>query len=200
MEREMATKRLPAAQRKKQILRCAIHVFAQKGYHGSTTKRISQEAGVAEALIYRYFGSKEALFVEAIEKTGEKLVEGVESVLEEYSDNPSIAMSRIYAFYLNLLVKQKDMAKMIFLVSAELDEPVVRKVYLPYQERALKAISRAVKSWQIAGILREDVAPRAGAWMLLGGFHVLALMKHSGKLDELNPRAVLALVRPFLEQ
>jgi AcrR family transcriptional regulator len=195
----MATKRLPAEERRKQILKCAIHVFAQNGYHGATTKRISRAAGVAEALIYRYFGSKQGLFAEAVGRTAERLVEGLEKALGNSADDPVPAMQRTYEFYRRLLIKQRDMAKMIFLVSAELDDPVVREVYLPYQERALKIITRAIRRWQEKGRIRSDVPPRAAAWLLLGGYQVLALMKHSGRLEEFDPRIALELARPFLE-
>ena len=196
----MATKRLPAKERRKQILKCATRVFAKKGYHGATTKRISEEAGVAEALIYRYFGSKKGLFSDAVERTAERLVDGLESALSEHATDPTRAMARIYDFYVKLLVKQRDMAKMIFLVSAELDDPEVRDVYLPHQERALKVISRAVRAWQAEDILRKDVPPRAAAWLLLGGFQVLALMTNAQRLEEFDPRLALELARPFLEQ
>jgi AcrR family transcriptional regulator len=195
----MATTRLPAEERKKQILRCAISVFAHKGFHGATTKRISEEAGVAEALLYRYFGSKRGLFNEAVRRTAEFLVDGLERVLREHPDDPVRAMSATYEFYLGLLVKQKDLAKMIFLVSAELDDPEVREAYLPHQERALRLFTRAIRGWQKRGLLRADLPPRAGAWLLLGGYQVLALMKHSGRLEEIEPSVAFELARPYLE-
>jgi TetR/AcrR family transcriptional regulator len=194
----MATKRLPAEQRSKQILRCAIRVFAKKGYHGATTKRIAEEAGVAEALIYRYFGSKRGLFTEAVRRTAERLVDGLEQAFARFPDHPARAVEATYDFYLRLLLKQKDLAKMVFLVSAELDDPEVRDVYLPHQERALKVITQAIRGWQERGVLRADIPRRAAAWLLLGGFQVLALMKHAGRLDELDARAALELARPFL--
>jgi len=46
-----------------QILEAAARVFAQKGYHGATTKEIAAEAGVSEGTIYNYFQSKEDLLL-----------------------------------------------------------------------------------------------------------------------------------------
>lgn len=46
-----------------QILEAAARVFAQKGYHGATTKEIAAQAGVSEGTIYNYFRSKEALLL-----------------------------------------------------------------------------------------------------------------------------------------
>lgn len=58
--------RLAASDRRAQILRAARDVFMRDGYAGARIKGISEEAGVNEALIYRHFPSKEALFDAAI--------------------------------------------------------------------------------------------------------------------------------------
>ncbi len=193
----MATKRLSSVERRKQILGCAIRVFARNSYHGATTRMISEEAGIAEALIYRYFGSKRKLFSAAVDHTGSRLVAGLQSILDTHPDEPLAALAALLRFYVDLLERHEELAKMIFLVSAELDDPEVREVYLPYQERALSILKGAIERWQAAGFVRDDVAPRAAAWVLLGSYQLLALMKHSGRLDELNLDVALALVRPF---
>ncbi len=51
-------KRLAPEERKAQILDVAVRLFAEKGYDGTTTRDISEAAGVAEGLIFRYFRSK----------------------------------------------------------------------------------------------------------------------------------------------
>jgi AcrR family transcriptional regulator len=193
----MATKRLSSVERRKQILGCAIRVFARHSFHGATTRMISEEAGIAEALIYRYFGSKRKLFSAAVDHTGGRLVQGLVTILDENPDEPLAALAGLVRFYVDLLERHEELAKMIFLVSAELDDPEVREVYLPYQEQALGLLEGAIARWQDVGFVRKDIAPRAGAWVLLGSYQLLALMKHSGRLDELNLEVALALVRPF---
>jgi AcrR family transcriptional regulator len=51
------------------ILDAAIDAFARNGYDGASTRDIAQDAGIAPRLITRYFGSKEALFAQAVEET-----------------------------------------------------------------------------------------------------------------------------------
>jgi AcrR family transcriptional regulator len=46
------------ARRRKEILTAAAHIFAQKGYAGTTTKEIADAADVAEGTLYNYFGGK----------------------------------------------------------------------------------------------------------------------------------------------
>ena len=54
-------------ERREQILGSALNVFIEKGYNGSTTVDIAKEAGVSEVTLFRYFDSKEQIFLEAIE-------------------------------------------------------------------------------------------------------------------------------------
>ena len=55
---------------REQILAAAAAVFSQHGFRGSTTRRIADAAGVNEVTIFRYFGSKDVLLQEAIQKCG----------------------------------------------------------------------------------------------------------------------------------
>ena len=54
--------RLPAAERREQILRVAARIFARKGYQGTTTREIADAAKVNEAILFRHFPSKEKLY------------------------------------------------------------------------------------------------------------------------------------------
>ncbi|GGJ40961.1 TetR/AcrR family transcriptional regulator [Deinococcus roseus] len=49
--------------RKKQILKAAAQVFAEKGFHSATIKQIARTAGIADGTIYNYFPNKEALLM-----------------------------------------------------------------------------------------------------------------------------------------
>nr|WP_320136084.1 TetR/AcrR family transcriptional regulator [uncultured Amphritea sp.] len=51
---------LPASDREAQIIERAIECFAQQGFSVST-RELAKHIGVTQPLIYRYFGSKEAL-------------------------------------------------------------------------------------------------------------------------------------------
>lgn len=52
------------------ILQSALKLFAEKGYHSTSTREIAENAEVSEALIFRHFSNKEGL-LEAVLKDGE---------------------------------------------------------------------------------------------------------------------------------
>jgi AcrR family transcriptional regulator len=57
-----ATLKLTGEERKAAIVNAVRRVFAEKGFHGTTTRELAQEAGVSEALLFKHFPNKEALY------------------------------------------------------------------------------------------------------------------------------------------
>src|SRR5947207_4827232 len=54
--------KLSGAQRRVAITHAAQRVFAEKGFHGTTTRALAEAAGVSEALLFKHFPTKQALF------------------------------------------------------------------------------------------------------------------------------------------
>lgn len=61
-------RRMSAGGRREQILKGAMRIFAQKGFRGTTTREIARRLGISEALMFKYFPSKEALYRAIIQK------------------------------------------------------------------------------------------------------------------------------------
>src|SRR5215471_4139576 len=58
---------MPASDRRTQLLETALNVFSQKGFNGATTKEIAAAAGITEAVIFRHFPTKQALYQAVLE-------------------------------------------------------------------------------------------------------------------------------------
>ena len=63
----MANKRMDAADRRTAIVEVATPLFARRGFAGTTTKEIAEAAGVSEALLFRHFPTKAALYEEILQ-------------------------------------------------------------------------------------------------------------------------------------
>ncbi|WP_068505044.1 TetR/AcrR family transcriptional regulator [Paenibacillus kribbensis] len=53
--KKMTSRDLQAAERKKQILKIAKQLFADKGYHATSMRELNKAIGMTEALTYHYF-------------------------------------------------------------------------------------------------------------------------------------------------
>lgn len=60
--------RLPADQRREQLIQVAVDLFSRKGFKGTTTREIAKTAGVTEAIIFRHFATKEQLYTAIIDR------------------------------------------------------------------------------------------------------------------------------------
>ncbi|MGH2779365.1 MAG: TetR/AcrR family transcriptional regulator [Actinomycetota bacterium] len=54
--------------RREDILKTSLHLFATKGFHGTSMRDIAREADITEGLIYHYFAGKRDLFRAIIEE------------------------------------------------------------------------------------------------------------------------------------
>jgi AcrR family transcriptional regulator len=57
-----STAKLSSEERRAAIIQAVRGVFAEKGFHGTTTRELARAAGVSEALLFKHFPNKEALF------------------------------------------------------------------------------------------------------------------------------------------
>jgi|SRR5581483_4720165 len=55
-------KRLHAGERRQQLLEAALDLFSRRGFNGTTTKEIATATGVTEAIVFRHFPTKQALY------------------------------------------------------------------------------------------------------------------------------------------
>lgn len=60
-------------EKQKKILEMALELFAEEGFHGTSTSKIAKAAHVSEGLIFRHFKNKEGLLT-AILDQGQELV------------------------------------------------------------------------------------------------------------------------------
>ena len=65
---EPRRKRMKAGERRQEIIRAAMEVFARNGFGGSTTREIAENAGISEAMIYSHFRNKEDLYTAIIDE------------------------------------------------------------------------------------------------------------------------------------
>src|SRR4030081_743403 len=54
--------KLSSEERRAAIIRAVRRVFAEQGFHGTTTRELADAAGVSEALLFKHFPNKEALY------------------------------------------------------------------------------------------------------------------------------------------
>lgn len=67
--------RLPADQRRRQLLEVARETFSEHGFHATSMDEIAVAAGVTKPVLYQHFPSKRALYVELLHDTAAQLLQ-----------------------------------------------------------------------------------------------------------------------------
>ena len=70
-------------ERRRELLACAMRLFAEQGYDNVSVRAVARAAGVAPGLAYHYFESKQSLFSAAIEDYARRCAECVCEILDE---------------------------------------------------------------------------------------------------------------------
>jgi AcrR family transcriptional regulator len=76
-----------AEQREADIIQAAIHLFAEEGFHGVSTRRIAARAGVSEGTLFNYFGSKNELIRAILDRIYRELTDNASRILRQHLDS-----------------------------------------------------------------------------------------------------------------
>jgi AcrR family transcriptional regulator len=69
--------RLPARERRRQLLSVAIEEFGTGGYHDTSMNRLADAAGVTKPVLYQHFASKRDLYLELLRDIGGRLRDAI---------------------------------------------------------------------------------------------------------------------------
>ncbi|WP_243404038.1 TetR/AcrR family transcriptional regulator [Zavarzinia aquatilis] len=193
MTRSISRTRLPPAQRRAQLIRCAFAAFAEHGIARATHAHVAERAGVSVPAVHSYFRTREDLVAET-------LVEVEKHLLAILADPRIAEVSAREA--LTIMVRGFDKAAQ--------DDPDVVKIwldwstgfradvwprYLQMQERLYAIVRGALERGRRSGELSAGLDPGAGAQLFVGGGHTVALFRFAGGEESAIDRLIDHLIQ-----
>jgi AcrR family transcriptional regulator len=123
--------RVPAAERRDALIDAAVHEFAQSGFHGTPVARIAQRVGVAQPYVFSLFPSKRDLFLAAVERDFELIMETFTKAAEEFDPAkalPDMGLRQAMGHaYVELLHANRDYLMLQHQAYAACEDPVIRE-------------------------------------------------------------------------
>lgn len=174
--------RLPASERREQLLDRAAELFAKNGYARATTAQLAKAAGVTEPIIYRHFASKRDLFVALIERTGQQTISQWEQHLADAQD-PAERLRRLIGD--NPMVSERGRFgyRVILQAITEVDDPAIQEALrnhiLSLHAFLTRELDRAQREHKVTTRFSAELI----AWLLIDvgmGYGVLSAMSISG--------------------
>lgn len=88
MTRTAQPSRQSSQRRQASLIQAATTLFAQKGFNGTTTKEIARAAGISEALVFKHFPTKRALYAAILAEkvTVSELLSAIEESAKKQDD------------------------------------------------------------------------------------------------------------------
>jgi AcrR family transcriptional regulator len=179
----VTNKRVSRRERRTLILDAARDEFLASGYNGARTRDIAERAGVAEALLYRHFASKEALFEEAIvaplEAWLELLPGYAATIVETTADLERREVTqRSNEQLLRTTLEITPLLGIVLFASAEQGRNFYLQRFAPFLEGGIAATRSSLEGWA-----RPGVDPTVLMMSVMGTYLAYAIDSHFRGVD-----------------
>lgn len=175
----MAIIRLDAEGRRRSIVAAALPLFARKGFARTTTREIAEAAEVSEALVFKHFPSKAALYEEIL-RAGCQSDPALECLARlEPSTSSLVHMTYFMVRLLARGVKgdgeDRDTRHRLMLNSLAEDGEYARLVFAMVLDRVFPKFAACLEAARRSGdlVAAAPLAARNGFWF---GQHVAAML------------------------
>ena len=203
-----SSKKLPAADRKQAILRAAAPVFARLGRAGATTKEIAKAAGISEALLYKHFQGKEALYAQLENRcveanaVGDQLFDGATRSTETLVMGVAVL---VQAVFLGIGARESHEESKRLIISSLLGDGQFAKAFLDRHVKPwIGFFEKSLKAARTAGDVEEGIhTGKAEIWFihhLSNTLHLISLpgvdvVDHGMTQEELAESTIRFLLR-----
>ena len=178
--------------RKQLIIKAAMELFEEKSFHDIGMRDIAVKAGVSAASIYRYFPSRDDLFVEALLQD----INNIEQRLQERIDNGE-SIEDLAIAVVDYLIDNEATFQMMchFMIRGELNPQALKK-FNGVQRYFLKMFENVLKQMEGAENLRLNTQ---AFFASLAGV-VLTFRNYPGRTAEEKRRAMHKLALLIMHQ
>jgi AcrR family transcriptional regulator len=174
--------RVPAEQRREQVLDAALRVIAERGYGGVSMEAVARETGVTKPVVYDLFPNIGVLLRTLLEREEERALSSLAALIPELAleGDPDDLLVSAFATFLGAVTDHPDAWRLI-LLPVEGTPEVVRR----HTERGRREVVARIQQLLTWGLER-----RGGPTDIdfeLAAHAMLAVGEHAGRLVLTDP-------------
>ena len=184
--------RLPAAERRLELVETAVRVFAEGSYRGTTTAEIARAAGVSELILYRHFASKRDLYFAALDLVWAKARAAWE---EAIADAPDVraGLESMGRRHFGVRDCKTQLAELwVQALSEATEDPELRKYVRKHMREVHDFFASLIRRGQEEGVFHADRDVDAEAWLFVSGSILGMVGRRVGLLDHDEVDAIRA--------
>jgi len=114
--------RKSSEERREAVLDAAVVEFSEKGLHGASTEAIAGRAGISQPYVFKLFGTKKDLFLAAVDRVCDRIVDAWEESLRSEPEDPLLAMGHAFV---GLTVHREELLLVLQACAASKDPDVL---------------------------------------------------------------------------
>ena len=184
--------RLPAAERRLELVETAVRVFSEGSYRGTTTSEIARAGGVSEPTLYRHFASKRELYFAALDHVWAQAKAAWEAALEE-EPNVLAALESIGRGHFAVRDCKRQLSELwVQALSEATEDPELRKYLRRHLREVHDFFAGLLRRGQEEGVLHADRDVDAEAWNFLAGSILGMVGRRVGLLDDAEVNRIRA--------
>lgn len=191
-------KRLPAEERRKQILRSAVRVFARSNYRAARVAEIAAEAEISEALLYKLFDSKQAIFLEILQHMSDRIVAAWQEEVDREED-ALLAIRNMGITYFARMKKHPEELRVQFQAISEIADPQIAERLRRDHENYMRFIKKVIRKGIRQGSVRAGVDVDMLGFLFDGGGILMNVMKLLCFERRFNETTVVRLMDHFVD-
>jgi AcrR family transcriptional regulator len=154
------------------ILKQAMRLFLERGYHGTSIDDITQAAGLTKGALYWHFKSKEALLKRIIEEFEKRFLDGLIQAVKDVRGDIHDKFEKFFRYNVAFSYYNRELCASFTNLAAELvgahhgTEPEFRRIYKKYQ----KFLSRLILQGEKENFFKKEIDPDLAALIIIA-FH-----------------------------
>lgn len=194
------------------ILSTATEEFAQCGYEKANINVIADKAGVSIGSLYRYFSSKEDLFLKTVHEGTLFLSSTLEPIIS--SDQPILEKLRSIIHVIQTTSREhQSLIKLYSEMTSVGNRALAQRLSNEIETISAEAYAKLLKDGQDRGEVRKDMDPRLGAFFLdnlfmslqfsyVNGYYIQRFRTYAGEAiidqDEKVAREMVSFIQSAL--
>lgn len=152
-------------ERKEKILEVGINEFASKGYEKANINIIAKKAGISIGLMYKYFSTKEDLFITCIQRGMSILDDAVDEILKS-DDKLLTKAEKLIRTTCQLSQKDANYVKLYNEITSERNSEKAMEFAKAIEGETSKKYVKCITDALANGDVRQDMDPRLFAFFL----------------------------------
>jgi AcrR family transcriptional regulator len=171
------------------ILKSAMRLFAKKGFDGTTTKELAEDAGVAEGTLFRHFTNKKAILIEV---ATQGWIDLLTDLLTEFSEMGSYkAVAEVMKHRMMHMRENVDLLRVCF-IEVQFHEDLRDRIQQEVIEKMTDVAEAFFQTAMDQGIYRQ-INPRLVARVFLGMFTIASFSQNTIADPDASPEDLKAM-------